>query len=309
MATGIVFESQYLDHIIEPGHPESPGRLEAIRRKLDETGLQSHLKPIAPLSDPYPGIEAIHTKEHIACIRALPVTGGVAALAVGGALAAVDAVCAGEAANAFCALRPPGHHAHNFGEEEGFCYYNNVAVAARHAQRAHGLGKILIIDWDYHHGNGTEAAFYDDASVLFFSTHKWMAYPGTGNPARKGAGEGYGFNINVDLPAGATDKDALLAWERALLPAAEAFKPDLVLISAGFDSRKDDYLGDFNITDDAFRRMTRAALQIAAQSGKGRVVSLLEGGYNPEGLAQGVAAHLEEMIGSSIFPGGQSATR
>jgi acetoin utilization deacetylase AcuC-like enzyme len=309
VATGIVFEEKFLDHVIEPGHPESPERLEAIRKKLDETGLQRHLKPISPLADPYPHIAAIHTKEHIACIRALPATGGIAALAAGGALAAVDAVIKGEAANAFCALRPPGHHAHNSGDEEGFCYYNNVAVAARYAQRAHGLGKILIIDWDYHHGNGTEAAFYDDPSVLFFSTHKWMAYPGTGDPARKGAGEGYGFNINVDLPAGATDKDALLAWERALLPAAEKFRPDLVLISAGFDSRKDDYLGDFAITDDAFRRMTRAALQIAALSGKGRVVSLLEGGYNPEGLAQGVAAHLEEMIGSSIFPGGESATR
>lgn len=169
-------------------------------------------------------------------------------------------------------------------------------MAARHAQRAHGCERILIIDWDYHHGNATEETFYDDPSVLFFSTHKWRAYPGTGNPARKGAGEGHGFTINVDLGADAGDRDILTAWEMKLLPAAESFRPDLVLISAGFDSRKDDWLGDFRISDDAFRRMTRMACDLAKGAGGGKVVSLLEGGYNPEGLADGVAAHLEELL-------------
>jgi acetoin utilization deacetylase AcuC-like enzyme len=296
--TGLVFQDRYLDHIIEPGHPESPARLRALSRKLAETGLNAHFKPISPVTDPFEDIAAVHTEGHIRGIRNIPVTGPVAALAVGGALAAVDAVCSGEVRNAFCALRPPGHHAHNQGDEEGFCYYNNVAIAARHAQRKHGCGKILIVDWDYHHGNGTEDAFYEDPSVLFFSTHRWMAYPGTGDPRRRGNGDGYGFNINVDLGAYATDKDILLAWEKHLLPAAEAFKPDLVLISAGFDSRKDDYLGDFRIEDDAFRRMTRMAKRLADISGGGKVVSLLEGGYNPEGLAEGVAAHLEELLAS-----------
>lgn len=294
-ATGLVFEGKYLEHEIEPGHPESPVRLMAIRRRLQESGLEKNLVPIRPIADPFPHIQAIHSQEHIAAIRALPVTGEASALAVGGALAAVDAVVAGKVESAFCAVRPPGHHAHNQGGEEGFCYFNSVAVAARYAQKAHGLAKVLIIDWDYHHGNGTEWAFYSDPSVLFFSTHKWMAYPGTGDPARKGEGAGLGFNINVDLPRGARDEDILRAWEKSLLPAAEAFKPDLVLISAGFDSRMEDYLGDFLLSDDAFRRMTRMAMQIARVAGKGRVVSLLEGGYNPQGLAKAVCAHLETL--------------
>lgn len=293
--TGLVFDERYLGHEIEPGHPESPDRLRAIARRLEDSGLLSQLRPIVPAADARAALPAIHSPGHIEAIRALPVTGALAELAVSGALSAVDAVCRGEVRNAFCAVRPPGHHAHDLGEEEGFCYFNNVAVAARHAQRVHGCGKILIIDWDYHHGNGTEDAFYDDPSVLFFSTHKWRAYPGTGNPARLGSGAGHGYNLNVDLPAGADDKDVLESWEKRFLPLAEAFAPDLVLISAGFDSRRDDWLGDFRFSDDAFARMTRMAMQLAAGKARGRVVSLLEGGYNPEGVASGVLAHLGEM--------------
>ena len=293
--TGLVFDERYLDHWIEAGHPESPERLRAVSRKLDETGLRSHLRPIAPAVAPYPHIGAVHSEAHVEAIRRIPGTGGTAALAVSGALSAVDAVCRGEVTNAFCALRPPGHHAHDLGDEEGFCYYNNIAVAARYAQKAHGCAKVLIIDWDYHHGNGTEDAFYEDSSVLFFSTHKWRAYPGTGNPARVGEGAGHGYTLNVDLPAGAVDRDILIAWEKRFLPLAEAFSPDLVLISAGFDSRRDDPLGDFLLTDDAFKRMTRMAMQLAEGSARGRLVSFLEGGYNPEGLASGVAAHLGEL--------------
>lgn len=293
--TGLVFDERFLDHQIEPGHPESPARLRAVARKLEESGLRSQLHPIAASADAYPALRAIHAPGHIEAIRAIPGTGPVAALAVSGALSAVDAVCRGEVRNAFCAVRPPGHHAHDLGEEEGFCYYNNVAVAARHAQKAHGCSRVLIIDWDYHHGNGTEDAFYDDPSVLFFSTHKWRAYPGTGNPARMGEGAGYGYNLNVDLPAGAEDSDVLMAWEKRFLPLAEAFAPELVLVSAGFDSRKDDWLGDFRLSDDVFARMTRMAMQLAAGSAQGRLVSFLEGGYNPEGVASGVMAHLGEM--------------
>jgi acetoin utilization deacetylase AcuC-like enzyme len=298
-SSGLVFDERFLEHVLDPGHPESPSRLRAIARKLAQTGLRDHFAPIAPLADPFSAIAAIHTREHIEGVSGIPVTGPIAAAAAGGALAAVDAVCEGRVANAFCAVRPPGHHAHNAGDEEGFCFYNNVAIAARHAQRKHGCAKVLIIDWDYHHGNATEEAFYEDPSVLFFSTHKWRAYPGTGNPARRGSGAGLGYTLNVDLKAGAGDADILKAWDETLLPAAEAFKPDLVLISAGFDSRVDDYLGDFRITDDAFRRMTRMAAQLAGIAGGGRVVSLLEGGYNPEGLADGVAAHLEELLAAA----------
>lgn len=293
--TGLVFDERFFEHQIEPGHPESPARLKAIARKLDETGLRSQLHPIVPDVDPFPHLSELHMPGHIASIRNLPVTGSIASLAVSGALSAVDAVCGGVVRNAFCAVRPPGHHAHDRGVEEGFCYYNNIAVAARYAQKVHGCARILIIDWDYHHGNGTEEAFYDDPSVLFFSTHKWRTYPGTGNPDRMGKGPGYGYTLNVALEAGAGDKDILTAWDKRFLATAESFAPDLVLISAGFDSRKDDWLGDFRLTDDAFRRMTRMAMQLAAGSAKGKVVSFLEGGYNPEGLASGVAAHLGEM--------------
>jgi acetoin utilization deacetylase AcuC-like enzyme len=295
-ASGLVLPEAFLDHVIDPGHPESPGRLRAVAERLTRSGLREHFSPIGPVADPYPAIAAVHSPAHIAGVRSLDVTGATAARAAAGAVAAVDAVCRGELRNAFCAVRPPGHHAHDSGDEEGFCYYNNVAIAARHAQTAHGISRVCIIDWDYHHGNATEEFFYSDPSVLFFSTHRWRAYPGTGNPARKGAGEGLGYTINVDLGAGATDKDILDAWDREFLAKAEGFKPELVLISAGFDSRKDDWLGDFRIGDDAFRRMTRMAMDLADLTGDGRVVSLLEGGYNPGGLAEGVAAHLETLL-------------
>lgn len=296
MPSGLVFPEAFLDHEIAPGHPESPGRLKAIAARLRDSGLSESFSPIEPVPDPYAAIARAHSPEHIGGVQGIPVTGRIAALAAAGAVAAVDRVCRGELRNAFCAVRPPGHHAQNDGVEEGFCYYNNVAIAARHAQVAHGCKHVLIIDWDYHHGNATEQFFYADPTVLFFSTHRWQAYPGTGNPNRKGEGEGLEYTINVDLGAGATDKTMLDAWDRHFLEKANEFKPDLVLISAGFDSRKDDWLGDFRIGDDTFRRMTRMAKDIAGLAGGGKVVSLLEGGYNPAGLAEGVAAHLEELL-------------
>jgi acetoin utilization deacetylase AcuC-like enzyme len=295
-ASGLVFPEAFLAHEIEPGHPESPARLRAVADRIRESGLGSHFTPIIPVADPFPAIAAIHSEAHIRSVRSLPAAGESAARAAGGALAAVDAVCRGELRNAFCAVRPPGHHAHDSGGEEGFCYYNNIAVAARHAQKAYGLSRVCIIDWDFHHGNATEECFYADPSVLFFSTHRWQAYPGTGDPARRGEGPGLGYTINVDLGAGATDKAMLDAWDRAFLAQAEAFAPELVLISAGFDSRKEDWLGDFRIGDDTFRRLTRMAKKLADGSAGGRVVSLLEGGYNPAGLAEAVSAHLEALL-------------
>jgi acetoin utilization deacetylase AcuC-like enzyme len=296
MPSGLVFPEAFLDHVIEPGHPESPGRLRAVSERIRDSGLGSHFARIEPIADPYPAIAAVHSQAHIRGVRSLAVTGETAARAAAGAVAAVDAVCRGPLRNAFCAVRPPGHHAHDGGDEEGFCYYNNVAIAARHAQAAHGLSRVCIIDWDYHHGNATEEFFYPDPSVLFFSTHRWEAYPVTGDPARKGSGAGLGYTVNVDLGAGATDKAMLDAWDREFLSKAQAFRPELILISAGFDSRKDDWLGDFRIGDDTFRRLTRLAMGLADLSAGGRVVSLLEGGYNPTGLADAVAAHLETLL-------------
>jgi acetoin utilization deacetylase AcuC-like enzyme len=294
--TGFVFDKRYLIHMLEQGHPESPARLRKIMRRLGRSGLSKEVDAISPSGNPLPYIELIHPKSHIELVTQQAYDESVCRLAVAGVLRAVDAVCEGEAKNAFCAIRPPGHHATDIGEY-GFCFYNNVAIAARYAQKRYKLKKILIADWDYHHGNGTEWAFYEDRTVLFFSTHALYAFPGTGDPANTGSGLGKDFNINVPLPSGASDKDILKAFENRLVPIAEKFRPDLVLISAGFDSRKDDLLGDFSVTDDGFAKLTRLMMSIAKRHSQSRLVSVLEGGYNTEGLALAVESHVRELLG------------
>ena len=295
-STGFVYDEIYLDHELHPDHPESPERLRRILLEMKREGLDQEVTPISRLGEPLPHIEAHHTAEHVAGIQTIETTGRVAKAAVGGALAAVSAVSHGEVRNAFCAIRPPGHHANNTGDEEGFCFYSNAAIAAKYAQSVFGYEKILIIDWDYHHGNGTQNAFYDDPTVLFYSSHDWQAYPGTGDPSLEGKGEGSGLNINVHLECGSKDVDMLRAWDKKLLPAAAKFEPDFVIVSAGFDSRKDDPLGCFDATDGAFRRMTRTAMDVADQYCGGRLVSLLEGGYNVDGLAKAATAHVSTLV-------------
>ena len=298
--TGLLSDPRYLDHVLirpDGGRPpEIPDRLVRIREELVARGLDQATVPLAPSAEAMSHIEALHTAEHVASIRELEVSGPVAELAVSGALTAIDAVVAGEVRNAFCAIRPPGHHANNTGAEEGFCYYSNAGVAARYAQQVQGFERVLVIDWDYHHGNATQNNFYDDPSVLFFSAHDWAAYPRTGDPSLIGEGDGTGYNINVHLDCGATDADMLRRWDDTLSPAVAAFDPDFVIISAGFDSRVDDLLGCFALTDDAFRRMTRTAMDYADACCDGRVVSLLEGGYNLDGTALATAAHIETLL-------------
>ena len=299
--TGLVSDPRYLNHVlVRPDGsrpPEMPERLVRIRAELEARGLIEATVRLSPTADPLPGIRAHHDGDHVDAIRRLGTTARVAELAVSGALAAVDAVAAGAVRNAFCASRPPGHHANNTGAEEGFCYYSNAAIAVRHAQEAHGFEKVVVIDWDYHHGNATQNAFYNDPTVLFFSAHDWNAYPGTGDPSLAGDDDGAGLNINVHLGCGASDADMLRQWDRSLSPAVAAFDPDFVLVSAGFDSRRDDLLGCFDLTDDAFRRMTRMAMDYADSCCDGRLVSLLEGGYNFGGTALAAAAHVETLLG------------
>lgn len=219
-----------------------------------------------------------------------------AALAATGAVcAAVDTVVAGEADQAFCALRPPGHHARP-DHGMGFCIFNNVAVAARHAIRRHGLGRVLIADWDVHHGNGTQDIFYSDPDVLFFSTHQSPWYPGTGDAEETGDGAGAGTTINCPFPAGSGRKQILGAFRDRLMPAADAFRPDLVMVSAGFDSRLGDPLGQFRLEDEDFREMTLLLRDVAEKHAEGRIVSALEGGYSLEGLAAGVASHVATLV-------------
>lgn len=293
--TGYVFDERYLLHVIEDGHPESPRRLIVINSLLSELGILEKCVPVKPLLDVEKHVLKIHSQRHVSSVAAIPTTGSIAKIAVGGALAAIKAVHEGTVKNAFCAVRPPGHHAHDSGREEGFCYFNNVAIGARYAQEL-GYSKILIIDWDYHHGNGTQDAFYTDPTVMFFSTHSLYAYPGTGSPAFQGEGLKRGLNINVGLPRHAGDADIIAAWNTHLIPAVDKFRPDFVLISAGFDSRTGDTLGDFAITDAGFAKLTEMAMDIAHKHCYGRLVSMLEGGYNPEGLALAVAAHMEKLM-------------
>lgn len=295
VSTGFVFHKNYLDHILEAGAVEAPVRLGAIMDMMENSGLAQEVQYIIPQTSPDEAIHNIHEKQHIDLVQATAHNPDICKLAVSGILTAIDALETGKIRNAFCAIRPPGHHALNSGEY-GFCFFSNVAIAARYARQKHGLEKVLIVDWDYHHGNSTEWAFYDDPSVLFFSTHRLMAFPGTGFPEKKGKDEGYGYNINAPLPPGATDKHILEAFEKLLIPAAEDFQPDIIFISAGFDSRKEDLLGDFQITDSGFTELTRMIKTLAKTYAKSRIISVLEGGYNPKGLASAVEAHVQTLL-------------
>lgn len=306
--TGFVYNEGMLQH---PHSPEVPERLIRINEAMATTGLDALATPVSLLADPFPHVEKVHTDSHISSIRAIPKTGEAARLAIAGLLGAVKAVHDGSVRNAFCAIRPPGHHAHNSGYEEGFCFYSNVAIAAKYAQDL-GYRKVLVVDWDYHHGNGTQDVFYADSSVLFCSTHDWYAYPGTGDPNQTGEGSGKGYNLNVHLDCGTTDSDFLAAFDDKIIPLAQEFKPDFVLISAGFDSRKYDLLGCFDITDSGFAQATQRLMDLADRFCEGRIVSALEGGYRVEDeviadgaeagqhtgtIADAVTAHVSTLMG------------
>jgi acetoin utilization deacetylase AcuC-like enzyme len=220
-----------------------------------------------------------------------------ARLAAGGVMAAVEAVMEARVRNAFAVVRPPGHHA-STSRGMGFCIYNNVAIAARHLQAAHGLKRVLIADWDVHHGNGTQEIFWRDPSVLFFSSHQAPLYPGTGSRQERGEAEGEGFTRNCPLPAQTSGRELLAAWRDQLLPLTESFAPEFVLVSAGFDSRAGDPLGDFRLEDADFAALTRLVMEIAAEHAGGRLVSCLEGGYDLAGLATASAAHVAALMGT-----------
>jgi len=308
--TALLADPIYREHDTGSGHPEQPGRFDAIVEELDRKGLTQQLLRIEPRPATEEEIALCHGHGYIEMahleIRAgapelstgdtvvSPRSWDVALNAAGGILNAVDKVVEGAVQNAFCVVRPPGHHARP-DQGMGFCIFNNVAVAARYAQRKYGLGKVLIADWDVHHGNGTQDIFYHDGSVFFFSTHQHPWYPGTGMADETGEGKGAGRTLNCPLPAGSGRAEILGAFEERLMPAAEQFKPDLVLISAGFDSRIDDPLGNFLLNDADFADLTRVMLEIADKHAQGRLVSVLEGGYSLTGLARGVRAHVQAL--------------
>jgi len=219
----------------------------------------------------------------------------VAIAAVDAVLTAADAVMEGDAGNAFCAVRPPGHHALT-GRAMGFCIFANVSILARYLQKQHGIGRIAIVDWDVHHGNGTQDIFYSDPSVLFISLHQFPLWPGTGRADETGEGAGKGFTLNVPVPPGTREADYLRQFESVVMPRVSEFRPEFVLISAGFDAHRDDPLGGLLLTEDGFAQMTRWLKGIAADSCGGRMISCLEGGYNLPALQRSVAAHVSALM-------------
>lgn len=309
--TGFVYDPIYLEHQTTPGHPESPERLTAITARLETSGLDSQLAHLKPSAASREWIQTIHSPEYVERAQATCELGegyldsadvpvcwksyDTALMAAGGVMRAVDAVMAGEVANAFCAIRPPGHHALR-DQAMGFCIFNNVAIGTRYVQQKYGLSKVLIADWDVHHGNGTQAAFYDDPNVLYFSMHRWPFYPGTGSVSEAGTGAGRNSTINVPMPVGSGDEEYLRVFEQQLRPAAMEFAPDFVFISAGFDAQANDTLGGMRVTAEGFARLTRIVKEIAHKCSKGRLVSVLEGGYGPSILAVSVEAHVRALM-------------
>ncbi|MFC1781454.1 SUMF1/EgtB/PvdO family nonheme iron enzyme, partial [Planctomycetota bacterium] len=311
LQTGFVYHDIFLEHKTTAGHPEHPERLTAIIRNLEETDLYSQLYHIVPSPVDEQWLLKVHNSGYIqraeqSCQQAagyldsldVPISEKsyeAALTAAGAMLTGIDAVMQGKVKNAFCAVRPPGHHAIE-DQALGFCIFNNIAIGTRYLQEKYELSRILIVDWDVHHGNGTQAEFYDDPGVLYFSVHRYPFYPGTGNYDEKGAGKGSNYNINVPLPAGSGDKDFINALEEKLKPVAFSYRPEFVLVSAGFDAHQNDPLGGMSVTTAGFARLTEIVKEIAQKCCRDRLVSILEGGYNLEALASSAEAHIRVLM-------------
>lgn len=316
--TVLITDPLFLRH--ETGlHPERPQRLSAIWECLERTGLRGRCRthPYTPLTPEQ--IAAIHRPDVVSRARAAAEAGGgyldadtvvspdsytVALAAAGACSAGVDAVLAGQDRTALCLIRPPGHHAtptHSM----GFCLFNNIALAAAHARTAHGVGRVLIVDWDVHHGNGTQDIFWTDPSVMFFSIHRYGHgfYPGTGAGDETGSGAGLGYTINAAVRYGTPRPHYRAQFESALEQAADRMRPELVLVSAGFDAHRRDPIGSLGLESEDFADLTRLVLQVADTHARGRLVSCLEGGYDLQALAESVQAHLEMLLGHSANDG------
>jgi acetoin utilization deacetylase AcuC-like enzyme/S-formylglutathione hydrolase FrmB len=309
-ATGYFTHPAFLKHRTGEGHPERPARLTAIETALKQKGLWDRLAHPVPAPASLATLQLVHDAEYIATARkdieagraalstgdtsVSPESWDAALLAAGAVCDAVDAVLTGKLRNAFCAVRPPGHHA-TPALGMGFCVFNNVAIGARHALRARGLDRVLVIDWDVHHGNGTQDAFWTDPAVLQFHTQQKGIYPGSGKEGERGAGEAEGRILNVPLDRGSSIEVFAKLYTERLAPAARAFKPQLILVSAGYDSHADDPLGGLGLQTEDFGRLTRMVLDLADELCQGRVVIALEGGYDLNALGASAAATIAEL--------------
>jgi acetoin utilization deacetylase AcuC-like enzyme len=307
MSVLILTHAACVAHDPGPHHPECPGRWRAVTRALEAEAFSTLPRAEAPRAT-HDQILRVHPEAYLqAILESAPAEGDRVALdadtilshgsieaalrSAGAAVAAVDAVCAGPIRHAFCATRPPGHHAEP-GRPMGFCLFANAAIAARHAQAVHGLKRIAVADFDVHHGNGTQACFEADASLMLASSHQWPLYPGTGAPQERGVGNIF----NATLPPGADGVAFRAVWERLLLPALDAFAPELLIISAGFDAHVADPLAQLRLTEADFAWITEELCAVAARHASGRVVSVLEGGYDLDALGSSVAAHVQALM-------------
>jgi acetoin utilization deacetylase AcuC-like enzyme len=305
LTTLLLHHEAFLNHATPVGHPERSDRLRALHAALEQPEFAALKRVEAPLAEVEAALLA-HPERYVEAIRkAIPAEGltrldpdtvaspgswEAALRALGAALHAVDAVVRGEARNAFAAIRPPGHHAET-ARAMGFCLFNTVAVAARHAQRAHGLGRVAIVDWDVHHGNGTQAAFQHDASLFLGSIHQMPLYPGTGAASETGVGN----IVNAPVPPHAARKAWRATFSGGLMPALQSFDPDLILISAGFDAHRRDPLAHQSLEAEDFAWATRAVLEVARSCCGGKVAASLEGGYDLEGLGRSAVAHVQAL--------------
>ena len=312
MKVGFIYNPIYLKH--DTGeHVENAKRLVTIMSHLERTGLKSQLVPIEPRAASTRELSLVHERQHIAHIQDIAQKRGgwldgdtvmsadsfeAALYAVGGAIRATEAVMDGELACAFALLRPPGHHA-TPERAMGFCLFNNIAIAANYALNKYRLGRVLIIDFDVHHGNGTQAAFYDNPGVLYISTHQYPHYPGTGSIDETGSRLAGGTTINIPLPAGCGDGEYLRVFREIIIPAARRFKPRLILVSAGYDAHWADELAMMQLTVSGFARVVKVIKEMAGKLCSGRLVFSLEGGYNLTALASSVKATFDVLVGNT----------
>jgi len=310
MKTGLICSEVYKEHDPGRAHAESPARYDASIKGIKEHVAVDRLIEIKPRRATEEDLALCHTLEYIDTAREDILSGwgslstgdtdvctksfDVALLAAGGVLQAVDSVMDGKIRNAFCVVRPPGHHATSE-RGMGFCVFNNVAIAARYVQKKFGVNRVLIVDWDVHHGNGTQEIFYADPSVFYFSTHIWPFYPGTGAARETGEGKGKGFTLNCPVPAGSGRKEIVDAFNERLFPAMKQFKPEFVLISAGFDGMKNDPIGRLLLASEDFAELTGIVMRIASEYSGERIISVLEGGYNLGDLSSAVGAHVRKL--------------